>query len=206
MAYLSRMTDLSFLEIVATISGILCVWLQTKEKVLAWPFGILSVSISAFIFLNARLYSDLGLHVIYIFLNIYGWYNWTTRSTDHNLSPILNMSMRHWWLGWLGILIGTLILGYMMGSFTDADLYYFDAFTTTGSLFAQWLLAKKYLQNWLFWIVVDCVAIPLYLYKGLYFFSFLFAVYMIICVRGYISWKQSYRHQEEAESQLLRAS
>ena len=89
------------------------------------------------------------------------------------------------------VIILSFVLGFVMGRYTDADLYYFDSFTTSGSLVAQYLLAKKYLQNWLLWIIVDMVAIPVYLYKGLYYFSLLFLVYLIICIYGYVSWKKN---------------
>lgn len=177
------------LEIIATLSRITCVYLQTKEKIQAWPFGILSVSIASYIFFHSKLYSDLLLHVIYIILNFYGWYMWSSKSTDQENAPILNLSAQGKSMAFLAIVLLTLGLGYFMGTYTDADLFYFDAFTTSGSLVAQFLLAKKYLQNWLIWIVVDMVAIPLYLYKGLYFFAFLFLVYLVICIYGYKQWK-----------------
>ena len=187
------MSFFTILEIIATISGIVCVFLQTKEKIAAWPFGIVSVTISAYIFYHSRLYSDLGLHVIYIFLNIYGWYFWSVHKRKEAPTPILRLSVQQLVLyGGLTAILAVL-LGYLMGTYTDADLYYFDAFTTAGSLVAQYLLAKKYIHNWLFWIAVDLVAIPVYLYKGLYFFSGLFFVYLVICIYGYLNWSKVLR-------------
>ncbi|MCB0707227.1 MAG: nicotinamide mononucleotide transporter [Saprospiraceae bacterium] len=184
------MSLITSLEIIATISGIICVLLQTREKIQAWAFGILSVAISAYIFYVSKLYSDLGLHIIYIFLNMYGWYSWTVRQNGETPAPVLSLSPKQAILyGGLTISM-TILLGYLMGTYTDADLYYFDAFTTSGSLVAQYLLAKKYLQNWLLWIIVDLVAIPVYLYKELYFFAFLFLVYLLICTYGYQSWRK----------------
>ncbi len=183
------------LEIIATLSGITCVILQTKEKIAAWAFGILSVSISAYIFYHSKLYSDLLLHVVYIFLNIYGWYIWSSRKRETAPSPILILSAQGKAASVFIIALLTLALGYLMGTYTDADLFYFDAFTTSGSLVAQYLLAKKYLQNWMIWIAVDLVAIPLYLYKSLYFFSFLFAVYLVICIYGFVSWRKVFKEE-----------
>ena len=180
----------TILELIATISGITCVFLQAREKIAAWAFGILSVSISCYIFYHSRLYSDLLLHVVYIFLNIYGWYNWANKQKDTQNAPILIMHRTAMIIAVIAIAFMTTILGYLMGHFTDADLYYFDAFTTSGSLVAQYLLAKKYLENWIIWIIVDLVAVPVYLYKGLYFFSFLFFVYLLICVFGFMNWRR----------------
>jgi len=157
---------------------------------LAWPFAIVSVAIAAYIFLHSKLYSDFGLHIIYIVLNVYGWVVWSNKTETEEVTATKLLSAKGVFLAILCICIATAILGYVMGNYTDADLPFFDAFTTSASLVAQFLLAKKYLQNWLFWIVVDLVAIPIYLYKGLYYFSFLFAVYLLICIYGYFSWSQ----------------
>jgi len=177
-------------EIVATISGIIAVFLQAKEKILAWPFAIISVGISVVIFYNSKLYSDFGLHIIYIFLNLFGWYTWNKRPQENSVLATKVLSTSGVLIAIVVTIWGCLGLGYAMHNYTDADLPFYDAFTTSGSLVAQYLLAKKYLQNWLLWIVVDLVAIPLYIYKGLYFFAFLFLVYLLICIYGYMSWRK----------------
>ena len=182
---------MSILEIIATITGIIAVGLQAKEKILAWPFAIVSVTILAYIFFFQRLYSDFGLHVIYILLNIYGWMVWSQKKENEDVTPTVLMSKTQVVLASGITILGTAILGYIMANTTNADIPYFDAFTTSGSLVAQYLLAKKYLQNWSFWIVVDLVAIPLYVYKELYIVAFLFLVYLGICVYGYWSWKKA---------------
>lgn len=185
---------MEILEIIATLTGIIAVSLQTKEKIIAWPFAIISVAISAYIFFDSKLYSDFGLHIIYIFLNIYGWYHWSN-SSNNQPAPIYSLTLKNIVRYTFILLTSALLLGYIMQMNTDADLPYFDAFTTTGSLLAQYLLAKKYLQNWLLWIIVDIVAIPIYLYKGLYYFSFLFFIYLIICIFGYVTWNKKYNYE-----------
>jgi len=178
------------LEIIATITGIASVALQAKEKIIAWPFAIVSVSILAYIFFFEKLYSDLGLHIIYIILNIYGWIVWSQNRESETVAPTRILTFQQMLIAGVVTLIGCGGIGYLMSSYTDADLAYFDAFTTSGSLVAQYLLAKKYLQNWWLWIIVDLVAIPLYLYKGLWIIAGLFAVYLMICIWGYISWSR----------------
>ena len=179
------------LEIIATITGIISVALQAKEKLIAWPFAIVSVSILAYIFLFEKLYSDLGLHVIYIVLNIYGWILWSQKKDKESVTPTKLLSRNGMLYSFITTIIGCGLLGYMMSTYTDADLPFLDSFTTSGSLVAQYLLAKKYLQNWWLWIIVDLVAIPLYIYKSLYIIAGLFTVYLIICVWGYISWSKA---------------
>jgi nicotinamide mononucleotide transporter len=181
------------LEIVSTISGIICVYLQTQEKILAWPFGILSVFLAVFVFYKEMLYSDLILHGIYIFLNVYGWWFWLKRqktqefSVEKDIKQIDTASL----LAWALLII---VISYFWGNFMaknfNASFPYFDAFTTVGSLVAQYLLARKVLQNWLIWIVVDIVAIGVYYAKDLYFFSALFFVYLMLCIKGYYDWRK----------------
>jgi nicotinamide mononucleotide transporter len=184
------------LQLLATVTGILCVYLQTREKILAWPFGIVSVSISVYIFLQSGLYSDVILHVVYIGLNVYGWWVWSTkRRSDNDVAPIVQLT-NHQWIIWpIAIFIGAAILGTLMGHYTDASLPYFDAFTTIGSLVAQYLLAKKVFQNWALWIIVDVVAVNVYIYKELYIIAFLFFVYLLLCIKGHFDWKKQYELQ-----------
>lgn len=179
------------LEIVATITGIASVALQAKEKTIAWPFAIVSVSILAYIFFFEKLYSDLGLHVIYIILNIYGWIVWSQKKDTESVIPTKLLSNRGMVASVICTIAGCGILGYFMSTYTDADLPFFDAFTTSGSLVAQYLLAKKYLQNWWLWIIVDIVAIPLYIYKGLWIIAGLFIVFLVLSIWGYVSWSKA---------------
>jgi len=155
-----------FLEIIATITGIQAVALQAKEKIISWPIAIVSVSISAFIFFHSKLYSDLLLHVVYVFLNIYGWISWINRKEKGIVIPTKILSYQGFALSILVSIAGAFLLGYLMNNFTDADMAYVDAFTTSMSMVAMVLLAKKYLQNWILWIIVDLIAVPMYVYKG----------------------------------------
>jgi len=188
---------MQILEIIATITGIICVYLQTRENILAWPFGILSVTILSYIFLDQKLYSDTILHVIYIGLNIYGWWYWSSGKNQINQTvEIASMTISEKLLSALIIIFGASVWGYFMNRYTDAELAFVDAFTTTGSLAAQYLLSRKVLQNWLIWIVVDVVAVSMYIYKGLYFTSFMFAVFLGLCIKGYFDWRKTYAAQE----------
>lgn len=189
---------MSTIEIIAAIPGLLAVWLQARERILAWPFAIINVSILAYIFFVQRLYSDFGLHVIYFFLNIYGWIVWSNKKDNQEVKPIRSMNTKEIGLAVGVTLLGSLVLGYIMKSNTDADVPYFDAFTTCGSLVAQYLLARKFFQNWAFWIIVDIVAIPLYIHKGLFIVAGLFTAFLIISIYGYFEWRAAMKEQEQA--------
>ena len=189
------METIKIIEYVAVISGMLHVFLLTRGKVLAWPFGLLSVSLYIFIFLQNKLYSDTFLHVIYVVLNIYGWDNWSRNQGELKSVEVTTLDGNQK-LGWTAmILAGFLIWGYGIANNTDASYPYGDAFTTVASLVAQYLLARRKLENWIIWIIVDVVAINIYLRKGLYPTSGLYAVYFLLSAWGWWNWRQLYREQ-----------
>ncbi len=179
-------------QTIATVSGIGCVYLQTKEKMIAWPLGILSVGILSFLFYRSELYSDLLLHILFIILNFYGWWSWLQRDAHTGKKvAVKRMTGLQFFVWFVFVILFSWLLGSVMRKFFGADLAYFDAFTTSGSLAAQYLLAKKYRANWIFWIIVDVVAIVIYLYKALYMVSFLFLIYLILSIVGYQNWSKS---------------
>lgn len=179
------------LELVAVITGVLSVYLLTKQRIEAWYFGLVTVSIYVYIFLQQKLYSDMILHVVYVVLNIYGWYSWKYGDAKHKeLKPtMLSWGQRMIWI--IIIVIGFLIWGYLMNRYTDADYAYVDAFTTVTSLVAQWFLAKKKIENWVLWMIVNVIAIGLYYVKGIVLTSGLYAIYLILAFMGFFSWKKN---------------
>lgn len=180
------------LELIATISGLIHVFLLTRERTIAWPFGIVSVAIYVYIFFVSRLYSDAILHVFYIGLNTYGWIHWLHPDHAKRSLPISRLSSTNRLIILLTIILFTLIWGYVMDTRTDADFAYFDAFTTVASLIAQFLLTRKKIDNWMIWIAVDLVAIPIYVMKGLYLTSGLYTVYLLLCVSGWLAWRKTF--------------
>ncbi|HPG08893.1 MAG TPA: nicotinamide riboside transporter PnuC [Saprospiraceae bacterium] len=182
------------LEWVAAISGILCVYLLTRENIWAWIFGLISVGIYVYIFWINKLYSDTILHVVYVVLNAYGLYAWTRRTKVPNtantdLLTITWLPNIQRWGYLILIVIGSLLWGYGMNRYTDASYPYPDAFTTVASLVAQYLIARKRLENWLIWIVVDVVAIVIYGFKGIWVTSGLYVVYLVLSVLGFREWR-----------------
>ena len=182
------------IEIVATLFGLLCVVLTIRQNIWCWPMGLVQVTLFIWIFYDARLYSDVLLHVIYIGLGVYGWWYWLRRPeqiADHAGVPVTKL--RTVTLGaWLLVgIVGTFVLGLVMHRFAGASLPYWDAATTVFSLIAQYLLARKWLESWWFWIVVDVIAIGVYLAKDLYVTSGLYAVFLVLAVLGWMSWRRS---------------
>lgn len=189
------------IELAATAFGFLCVVLTIRRNIWCWPVGLVQVLLFIVIFYQAKLYSDLGLHVIYVGLQFYGWYCWSRSeparsSSDVNLTrpalPVTSLSPLAMSC-WVGIAAaGTTLLGWLMSSFTDAAVPYGDAFTTVTSLIAQFLLARKKLESWIFWIAVDIIAVGIYLSKSLIPTSILYLAFLVLAILGYLAWRREF--------------
>ncbi len=186
------------IEAVAVLFGFLCVWLTIKENIWCWPAGLVQVSLFIYIFHEVKLYSDLILHVIYVFVQFYGWYHWLHGGRGGRALEVTRLGPRAALVWPAAVVGGFLVWGYLMASHTDAALPYGDAFTTVASLVAQWLMARKKLESWLFWIGVDVVAIGIYWSKGLYLTSGLYLTFLIMASVGYFVWRGSWRGTEPA--------
>lgn len=182
---------MSLIEIVAVVFGVICVVLTVRRNIWCWPTGLVQVVLFIVIFYQAKLYSDLILHVVYVVMQFYGWHQWLHGSETRGVLPVsvLNKPSRVAWP--LVVVGGTVGWGFVMAKYTDASVPYGDAFTTVASLVAQWLLAKKKLESWLFWIAVDVIAIGIYFYKELYLTSGLYAVFLVLATIGFFAWRQT---------------
>ena len=182
---------ISLLEWCAMSTGILGVWLTLKQNVWCFPVGIVNVALYAWLFFapGVQLYADASLQVIYIMLLIYGWIRWTRRDSRIELAVTrssLSLSLR---LLAFTILVW-IIFGYLFRRFTDASLPWLDSLLTSMSLAAQYLVAKKKIENWIIWIVADAVYIPLYFYKDLPLTGILYFIFLVLAVKGWMEWKK----------------
>jgi nicotinamide mononucleotide transporter len=182
---------MTLIEAVAVIFGLTCVWLTIKQNIWCWPTGLVQVSLYIAIFYDAKLYSDLILHVIYVVLQLYGWYHWLYGGKNHSTLKVTRLQPMIFGVWGVICIGGTLILGGFMHHYTDAAVPYPDAFTTITSLIAQWLMARKKLESWWFWIAVDVVAINIYLYKHLFLTTGLYSVFLILAITGFFAWRKS---------------
>lgn len=187
---------LSPIELAATLAGLASVWLSVRQNIWCWPTGLVMVTLYIFIFYDAKLYSDMGLQVVYIFMQIYGWYYWVRGETDGAKDEgvsVTRLSPTQFGAAWAIGLISIVGLGCAMDTYTDANLAYWDAATTVLSLIAQWFLGKKILESWIFWITVDIIAVGVYLAKGLYLTSGLYVVFLGLAIAGLFEWMKKYR-------------
>ena len=182
---------MSWIEAVATLAGVLCVWLLVRQNIWNFAFGTVQVLLSAYVFYGQRLFSDVILQFFFAVLNIYGWIHWTRGGNLRSEVPVTRMSARAM-SAWMA---ATVVLTAAWGTFAKVQLNaaapYVDGFILVASLVAQWLSARKLLESWWLWILVDVVAVPLYASRGLYFFAGLYVIFLLLCVQGFREWRQS---------------
>ena len=175
----------SWIESVAVFFSILYVILASKESIWCWGAAAISVSLYIYICFFAQLYAETGLQIFYLFMALYGYYNWNNKNRNLQISE-WNIST-HLLIVFIGGLL-TFLIGFYLTSYTNAKMPIVDAFTTVFSVFATYMVTKKILGNWLYWIVIDLVSSYLYLVRNLEMTALLFMVYTIIAILGYLSW------------------
>lgn len=181
------------LEWVAVVFGIVSVYLSVREKIWSWPTAIVSVGLYIYVFLKARLYADMGLQVYFLSISFYGWWNWLYGGANHSELHVSRISPRS-----AGVLAGvgvvaTAALSHVLGTYTNAAIPWADSTLAVASLIAQYLMTRKVLENWAIWVAVDVGSIGMYVYKGLYPTTFLYAVYLVLATMGWFEWKRSLR-------------
>lgn len=178
-------------EIVGVLFGIVAVWLTTRENPWCWPLGLVNVGLFILVFHEARLYADMGLQVIYVILCLYGWHRWLRGGPGRGALPVSRAPRRALFLlASLGF-AGALLLGFTLYRHTDASLPFWDSATASFSLLAQWMQARKWIENWAVWIVVDVVYVGMYVSKRLYPTAGLYAVFVGLAILGLVQWRRS---------------
>ena len=182
---------MSPLELFAALLGAVSVWLSVRQNIWSWPTAIVNVVLYSIVFYEAKLYADMGLQVIYAILSISGWYEWLYGGAGRTELHVARTGPRLAALLALIAAAGSGILGVFLHRATDAALPFMDSFLSSTSLVAQWMMTKKLLENWLVWIAVDVLYVPLLIYKSLYWFAALYAVFLVLAVLGYRDWRRS---------------
>ena len=184
---------MSLLEIIASVLGVVHLFLLIRQNIWAFPFGIAMVSLFALIFYDAQLYGNVGLQVVFATLLAYGWWYWLShreKAEANSKAPVKTLGLTALAI-WIGVgAVGAIAIGSVMDRFTDGVLPFWDAGIVSYSLVAQFLLARKYLQNWLVWIGVDVVAVGVYFSQQLYLTSGLYVLFGVMCVWGYWEWRR----------------
>lgn len=192
---LTGLAATSALELIAVVLGIAYLLLAARENILCWYAAFISTAIYILLFWDVSLYMESALQVYYVAMAIYGWWQWRGGDRTTNKLAIRTLSRKQHSVAIGSVIILATINGYLLNRYTDAALPYLDAFTTWGAVLTTWMVAKKILENWLYWIVIDSLSIYLYLERGLALTAVLFALYVLLCFFGYAKWLNHYRQQ-----------
>ena len=180
------------LEIIGTLVGLVYLWLEYKASIYLWIASIIMPAIYIFVFYEAGLYADVGINIYYLGAAVYGWMVWKYggKSKEADELPITRMPIRNWLKASVVFLVINFLIGWILVNFTDSNVPWWNAFTTALSVIAMWMLARKYLEQWLVWILADVVSVGLYIYKEIYPTAGLYALFAIIVVFGWLNWKK----------------
>ena len=184
------------LEIIAVIFGFLSVWYSKQNNILVYPTGIVSTLIFVYLLWQWQLLGDMMINAYYFAMSIYGWYIWTRKVDAEHFTPITSTTKKEQMLSVL-IFIGTLIFVFAVYEYFNKWnnwTAYVDTVTTAIFFVGMWLMAKRKIENWIYWIIGDIISVPLYFYKGLTFTSLQYLVFSIIAIYGYKAWKKNLRN------------
>lgn len=191
---LESIQEISLVEVGAVFTSIAYAWLASKNNIWCWLFGIISPILTMYaLYFYFQLYAEVYLQIYYIAMAIYGFYTWKYGSKSHHEKDIEVWSIKtHAILFSLGIVL-TFVLGTLLKNYTEAASTYIDSFTTVFAIIATFMTARRILENWIYWIVIDSISIYLYFDRGGFLFALLFIAYTIIAVYGFINWRNKYR-------------
>ena len=192
--FISDIHQTTWLEFIAVITGIASVIFSRKENILVYPVGMVSTGIFIWLYITHGLYADASVNFYYTVMSIIGWIMWSRKSEGKPVLSITTSSKRDWRNGVAFFFCCWVILYFLLSHFTDSTVPVADSFTSAAAFTGMWLMNKKKLENWTWWIVTDLASIPLNFYKHLVFTSFQYLVFLILAVMGYISWRKKIMH------------
>ena len=188
-------SKMEYLEIIGTVVGLIYLWLEYHANIYLWVASVVMPLIYIFVYHDAGLYADMGISIYYVLASIYGFVCWKWVSGKKERASAVQLKISNMPvslvlpLGGISLLL-TGTIAYILISFTDSDVPWWDSITTSLSVVAMWLMARKYIEQWWVWIVVDVISSGLYIYKELYYTAGLYALYAVIAYFGYKKWKE----------------
>jgi nicotinamide mononucleotide transporter len=188
LATVLRWWPLSLLEALGFATGGACVWLCVREHIWNWPLGLANNVLFFVLFWHSRLFADMGLQLVYFGFGVYGWWNWLhTTGGRRGALPISRAPLAEWLA--IAVLAPFAVWGlWVVLVAVHGASPFWDATTTVLSLVAQYLLCRKRLENWIVWIVVDAIYVPLYLSRDLLLTALLYALFLVMCIYGLRAW------------------
>ena len=181
----------NWIEILGVITGLVYLYQEIKASIYMWITGIIMPVISLFVYYEAGLYADFGINIYYCLASIYGIIAWQCgKKKDDKELPITQMPRKKWLA--LAACFAACFIGisFILQTYTDSNVPWSDSLTTSLSIIAMWMLARKWIEQWWVWIAVDVISTGLYVFKGIYLYAALYMLYAIIAIYGYCKWKQ----------------
>jgi nicotinamide mononucleotide transporter len=191
---------LSATEMIAVLLAIAYLLLAIRQNIWCWLCAGISTAIYVYLFFEARLYMESLLNAFYFLMAIYGWHVWRAGSTDSDDLPVSVWSLRTHGVALLTILVLSSVSGFLLQRSTDAALPYIDSLTTFAAVWATFLVARKVLENWWYWLVIDCVSVVIYWSRDLPLTALLFVLYVILIPFGLYVWRRSFLEQSALQA------
>jgi nicotinamide mononucleotide transporter len=188
---LSNWIAANWFELVAALITAYSIWLATKENIWYYPTGVVALVMYTWIYFSAKLYAESVLQIVCLILMIYGWYEWLHGGTNKEQLPVTRTPRWAWTWGVLAGLIGSALVIAIQLRVTDNPNPYVDSSLLVWSLVAQWMTARKWIENWILWIVINTFSVPLYMARHLWFTAVLYVALWILAVVGYRQWRKT---------------
>ena len=180
---------ITLLQIIGATLGLLYLYLEYKVNIYLWVVGLIMPIVHGYLYFEKGLYADMGMNVYYILAGIYGWIIWNNHKPKSKKTyKISRIPLRNWLYCCFVFAVADVIITYILIVHTDSTVPYADAFTTALSIVAMWMLSRKYVEQWLVWLVVDVVTSCLYFHKSVPITASLYALYSCLAIVGYIRW------------------
>jgi nicotinamide mononucleotide transporter len=192
--FIKDIQQTTWLEFIAVVSGIASVIFSRVENILVYPIGMINTIIFVYIYLTHGLYADASVNLFYTIMSIIGWFMWAAKKNGHAKLKLTKSTAVDWRNTLLFFIVCWLVIFISLKKFTDSTVPIADAFVSAAAAVAMWLMNKKKLENWTWWIITNLASIPLNFYKHLVFTSFQYLVFLILAIMGYITWRNKIQH------------
>jgi len=189
------LTSLQWWEVLAVVLAIAYLVLAIRQNIACWLAAALSTTLYLYIMFEAKLYMESALQLFYLAMAAYGWWEWRHGGKDGDELQVSTWPVRYHVISIASVLLLVWVSGELLVRYSSAALPFLDSLTTWGAIVATFMVTRKILENWIYWFVIDAVSIWLYLSRELYFTAGLFALYLVMIVIGYRSWRASMAEQ-----------
>ncbi len=184
-------SPVTWLEIVACVLAFAMVVCNMRVNPLGWPLAIVSSLLYFALFWNSRLYGDASLQILFVVVAAWGWWQWLRGTApDGSALRVRALSQQGRLIAVAAVLVGWPLIGWFLLRHTDTDVPWWDAFPTAASIVGQWLLGRKYIENWPTWVIVNVVSVALFAYKGLWLTVALYVVFVAMSFAGWRAWRR----------------